>query len=96
MMSRYQFGKTLVFIAFAGEEQGLIGSTLHAGRARKQNQVIEAVLNKSGTSDLTSLHRTWRSGDLEPSVFRAGSTRHFPTERELGPKVFPHGRRSGP
>lgn len=45
VMSRHEFPKTLVFIAFAGEEQGLIGSTLHAAQARQQNQVIEAVLN---------------------------------------------------
>lgn len=45
VMSRYQFAKTLVFVTFAGEEQGLIGSTLHAGAARKRAQVIEAVLN---------------------------------------------------
>jgi len=45
VMSRYEFGKTLVFIAFAGEEEGLVGSTLHAGVARKERQTIEAVLN---------------------------------------------------
>lgn len=45
VMSRHEFDKTLVFIAFAGEEQGLIGSTLYSARARRQNQVIEAVLN---------------------------------------------------
>jgi hypothetical protein len=45
VMSRYEFGKTLVFVAFAGEEQGLIGSTLHAGAGHKQGQAIEAVLN---------------------------------------------------
>lgn len=45
VMSHYQFGKTLVFIAFAGEEQGLIGSSLHAGQSHKKNEVIEAVLN---------------------------------------------------
>lgn len=45
VMSQYEFDKTLVFIAFAGEEQGLVGSTLYSSRARKQNQMIEAVLN---------------------------------------------------
>src|SRR3954471_11896539 len=45
VMSQYEFDKTLVFVAFAGEEQGLVGSTLLAGRAKKENQVIEAVLN---------------------------------------------------
>jgi len=44
-MSQYEFDKTLVFVAFAGEEQGLIGSSLQAARAKKESQVIEAVLN---------------------------------------------------
>jgi hypothetical protein len=45
VMSQYRFAKTLVFIAFAGEEQGLLGSSLHAAQARKENVEIEAVLN---------------------------------------------------
>jgi hypothetical protein len=45
VMSQYEFDKTLVFTAFAGEEQGLIGSSLQAVKSRKENQVIEAVLN---------------------------------------------------
>jgi hypothetical protein len=44
-MSQYEFDKTLVFVAFAGEEQGLIGSSLQAAKAKKESQVIEAVLN---------------------------------------------------
>jgi peptidase M28-like protein len=45
VMSQYEFDKTLVFVAFAGEEQGLIGSTLEATKAKKENEAIEAVLN---------------------------------------------------
>ena len=45
VMSQYEFDKTLVFVTFAGEEQGLIGSSLQAVKAKKENQVIEAVLN---------------------------------------------------
>jgi len=45
VMSQYDFDKTLVFVTFAGEEQGLIGATLQATKARKENVVIEAVLN---------------------------------------------------
>lgn len=45
VMSQYEFDKTLVFVAFAGEEQGLIGSTLEAAKAKKENEQIEAVLN---------------------------------------------------
>jgi len=45
VMSTHEFRKTVVFIAFAGEEMGLIGSALYAESARKQNDQIEAVLN---------------------------------------------------
>ncbi|PWT97683.1 MAG: hypothetical protein C5B51_30835 [Terriglobia bacterium] len=45
VLSRYEFAKTLVFVAFAGEEQGLIGSTLHAAKAHRESRTIEAVLN---------------------------------------------------
>ncbi len=45
VMSQYQFEKTLVFVTFAGEEQGLIGSSLYAAKAHQENQKIEAVLN---------------------------------------------------
>ncbi len=45
VMSQYQFEKTVVFVAFAGEELGLVGSTLYANKAKKENQQIEAVLN---------------------------------------------------
>lgn len=39
------FDATLVFIAFAGEEEGLVGSSLHAARAASEHWTIEAVLN---------------------------------------------------
>lgn len=45
VMSQYRFEKTIVFVAFAGEEIGLVGSTLYSDRAQKQKEQIEAVLN---------------------------------------------------
>ncbi len=45
VMSQYEFDKTVVFIAFAGEEEGLLGSSLYAAKAKKAEQKIEAVLN---------------------------------------------------
>src|SRR5258706_8692316 len=45
VMSQFEFEKTIVFIAFAGEEEGLIGSTLYARKARQENNVIDGVLN---------------------------------------------------
>ena len=45
VMSQYEFDKTLVFIAFAGEEQGLVGSTLEAEKMKAEKADVEAVLN---------------------------------------------------
>lgn len=43
--SGIEFEATLVFIAFAGEEQGLIGARLHAQKADAEKLPIDAVLN---------------------------------------------------
>jgi hypothetical protein len=43
--SGLEFDATLVFVAFAGEEQGLVGAHLHAQKARAANMVIDAVFN---------------------------------------------------
>ncbi len=45
VMSQHEFDKTLVFILFTAEEEGLIGATLFAQDARKQGRPLEAVLN---------------------------------------------------
>jgi hypothetical protein len=45
VMSQYQFEKTIVFVAFAGEEIGLVGSNLFAEKAKSASADIEAVLN---------------------------------------------------
>lgn len=43
--SGVDFDATLVFIAFAGEEEGLVGAHLHAEKALAGKAVIDAVLN---------------------------------------------------
>jgi hypothetical protein len=43
--SGLEFDATLVFIAFAGEEQGLVGARLHAQRAAAEKLPVEADLN---------------------------------------------------
>ena len=45
VMSQYRFRKTIVFIAFAGEELGYIGSSHYASRAKANHEQIEAVFN---------------------------------------------------
>jgi Zn-dependent M28 family amino/carboxypeptidase len=45
VMSQYHFRKTIVFVAFAGEELGYIGSSHYASRAKANHEQIEAVFN---------------------------------------------------
>jgi hypothetical protein len=45
VLSQYEFDATLVFVAFAGEEQGLIGARAMAKRLKEKSQTIQAVLN---------------------------------------------------
>jgi Peptidase family M28/PKD domain len=45
IMSKYKFDHTVRFVAFSGEEQGLIGSHCYAKDARNNNESIVAVLN---------------------------------------------------
>src|ERR1700689_21423 len=45
VLSHYEFEKTLVFVTFAGEEEGLLGASLYAEKAHAASQKIEAVLN---------------------------------------------------
>ncbi|MCA1557989.1 MAG: M28 family metallopeptidase, partial [Acidobacteria bacterium] len=43
VMSRYTFDATIIFMAVAGEEQGLLGATYFAEQAKKNNMDIEAM-----------------------------------------------------
>jgi hypothetical protein len=45
VMSQHEFENTLVFIAFAGEEEGLVGASLYAEKAKESKTPIECVLN---------------------------------------------------
>jgi Peptidase family M28 len=45
IMSRQSFPATILFVAFSGEEQGLLGANYMSEKARKQNWNIEAILN---------------------------------------------------
>jgi hypothetical protein len=45
IMSQHSFPATIIFVAVSGEEQGLLGSTFMANKAKEENWNIEAVLN---------------------------------------------------
>ena len=45
IMSQHSFPATIIFVAVSGEEQGLLGSTFMASKAKKENWNIEGVYN---------------------------------------------------
>ena len=45
VMSRHSFPATIIFVAFSGEEQGLLGSTFLAEKAKKESWNIDGLLN---------------------------------------------------
>jgi hypothetical protein len=45
IMSKSSFPATVVFVAFSGEEQGLLGAGFMANKSKRENWYIEAVLN---------------------------------------------------
>ncbi len=45
IMSKHSFPATIIFVAVSGEEQGLLGSTFMANKAKAENWNVAAVLN---------------------------------------------------
>jgi hypothetical protein len=45
IMSLHSFPATIIFVAVSGEEQGLLGSTFMANKAKKENWSVEGVFN---------------------------------------------------
>ncbi|HET7896762.1 MAG TPA: M28 family metallopeptidase, partial [Flavisolibacter sp.] len=45
IMSKHSFPATVIFVTVSGEEQGLLGATYMAKKAKRENWNIEAVLN---------------------------------------------------
>ncbi|MGB9892806.1 MAG: M20/M25/M40 family metallo-hydrolase, partial [Candidatus Saccharicenans sp.] len=52
IMAPLETEATIQFIAFAGEEQGLVGSTLYAQKIRQQGKNVEAVLTMDMISNI--------------------------------------------
>jgi hypothetical protein len=65
VMSHYKFAATIVFLAVAGEEQGLNGSTHWAQAARDRNADIEAMLD----NDIIGSSRS-EKGDIDRGTVR--------------------------
>jgi hypothetical protein len=88
IMSQYPFPATIIFVAVSGEEQGLLGSTYMADKAKKENWNIQAVLNNDimgGNNE----NETNKASNNQVRVFSEGLSvldtgRVFSTIRSLG------------
>ncbi len=92
VMSQYEFEKTIVFIAFAAEEQGLVGSNLFAARAREDKLRIEAVFNNDIIGSVSA--SDGRTQDDRVRVFAAGPEDSMSRQlvryiREMGSRYLP-------
>lgn len=58
IMSKYSFPATIIFVAVSGEEQGLLGASFMAEKAKQQAWNIEAVLNNDimGSNNSSETH----------------------------------------
>ncbi len=69
IMSRQSFPATVMFVAFSGEEQGLLGAGFMAQKARSQQWQIEAVLN----NDIMGSNNTSETGIIDNTRVRVFS-----------------------
>ena len=81
IMSSYSFPATIIFAAVSGEEQGLLGSSFMADKAKKENWNVEAVLNNdiigSNNSNETNI-----INNTKVRVFSEGIP-HYETDKEI-------------
>lgn len=69
VMSRYSFPATVVFVTVSGEEQGLLGATYMANKAKREAWNIEAVLN----NDIMGSNNTSETGIIDNTRVRVFS-----------------------
>ncbi|MBI1807305.1 MAG: M28 family peptidase, partial [Ignavibacteria bacterium] len=75
VMSEYEFNATIMFIAFAGEEQGLLGSTYCAEIARQQGWTIKGVFNNDIVGNIRG-----GTGEVESTYVRLFSEAYSPRD----------------
>ncbi|HEX7049599.1 MAG TPA: M28 family peptidase [Longimicrobiales bacterium] len=93
VLSKYDFGKTIVYAALSGEEQGLFGGRHLAEVAKEEGWKIEAVINNDMIGNIQGL-----DGVIENTVFRVFSepTPVTETEQQRRMRRFTGGEVDGP
>jgi hypothetical protein len=85
IMSTQKWNHTMVFVAFSGEEQGLLGSAALAKRAKDENWKLDAVLS----SDIIGSSKNM-SGQSDPHHIRVFSEELAPGARNAQGDPLPH------
>jgi hypothetical protein len=75
VFSKYEFNTTIIFVAFAGEEEGLLGSTQFAETAKQERWNIQAVLNNDIVGNTHG-----GGGEIESSYVRVFSEAYNPLD----------------
>ncbi|MDQ1803273.1 M20/M25/M40 family metallo-hydrolase [Chryseobacterium sp. CKR4-1] len=69
VLSRSKFPASVIFVAFSGEEQSLLGSKLLAEKMKKENVQLEAVLN----NDMIGNAKAGETGEINDHTLRVFS-----------------------
>ncbi|PWN71185.1 peptidase M28 [Chryseobacterium phosphatilyticum] len=69
ILSRSSFPASIIFVAFSGEEQSLLGSKMLSEKIRKENGQLEAVLN----NDMIGNPKAGETGELNTRILRVFS-----------------------
>ena len=69
VLSKSKFPATVIFVAFSGEEQSLLGSKMMAEKAKAENWQIEGVLN----NDMIGNTKAGETGEINDKVLRVFS-----------------------
>lgn len=78
VMSKHEYDATIVFMAVAGEEQGLLGAEYHAEKAKKRSKKISAMI----TNDIIGNTVKSTDGSTHDDVLRVFA-QGIPPEKEL-------------
>ena len=88
IMSKHSFPATILFVAFSGEEQGLLGANYMAEKAKKEKWNIEAILNNdimgSNNSNETNIINNTKVRVFSEGLSVLDTGRNATTIRNLG------------
>ncbi|MBV8328737.1 M28 family metallopeptidase [Chryseobacterium sp.] len=87
ILSASKFPASIVFVAFSGEEQGLLGSKMLAEKAKNENWQLEALLNNDMISN-TSSSETNLTNTYQLRVFSEGLPQYELDKRAQGIRML--------